>query len=157
VSLSGNLRPQVNGCSSDDAKSGWGAANGRVYQKAFVEFFCSPDMFKDFVRKVQALSSQSYMAANARGDFFSDADSTAAVSWGAFPGCEIKQPLVVCANGFRAWAEEAFELWSTMWGAVAEESSEASKLLSEIKENWFLVSLLESDYVCGDVFRIFAA
>jgi methylenetetrahydrofolate reductase (NADPH) len=97
------------------------------------------------------------MAANAHGDFFSDADSTSAVTWGVFPGAEIKQPLVVCADGFRAWAEEAFELWSTMWGAVVEDGSDAAKLLTEVQQNWFLVSLLENDFVSGDVFRSFAA
>lgn len=157
VTAARHVAAQVNGGSSKDAqRGGWGAAGGFVYQRGYVEFFCSPDAFKAFVRDVQAHGTQSYMAANSQGDFFSDADCTAAVAWGAFPGSEVQQPLVTCTDGFQAWAEEAFSLWTSMWGAVVEDGSEAATFLADVGHNWLLVSLLESDFVAGDVFRMFA-
>jgi methylenetetrahydrofolate reductase (NADPH) len=146
---------QVNGVDSADVKLGWGPAGGYVYQKSYVEFFCSPDAFKQFAQMVQGHATLTYMAANSAGSFFSDNESTACISWGAFPASEIKQAYVSCANGFKAWSAEAFELWS-MWQDVLPADSDARKLLQELKDSWFLVSLVENDYVSGDVYRMFS-
>ena len=40
-----NSQPNVNGTPSEDAVVGWGGAGGRVYQKAYLEFFTSKDKF----------------------------------------------------------------------------------------------------------------
>jgi hypothetical protein len=146
-------RIQVNGMPSTHPVVGWGRPGGYVYQKGYVEFFCSPDIFKHFMVKVQSLETVSYMAANKAGDFFSDAETTAAVAWGVFAGREIVQPLIVAPGAFKAWASEALELWVSMWGAVAAEGA-AKTLLTEIRDTWVLVSVLDNDYVSGDVFRI---
>jgi len=38
-----NSQPNVSGAPSTDAKVGWGGPNGVVYQKAYIEFFTSPE------------------------------------------------------------------------------------------------------------------
>lgn len=41
-----NSQPRVNGASSNDEIVGWGESDGYVYQKAYVEFFASPERIK---------------------------------------------------------------------------------------------------------------
>ena len=99
----------------------------------------------------------SYMASNSAGDFHSDLPSTSAVSWGVFPGKEVIQPLVSSPESFKAWTSEALALWTSEWGAVVADAEPASyQLLKDIQDTWFLVSLIENDYVNGDLFRITA-
>ncbi len=38
-----NSQPKVNGIPSDDECYGWGGSGGYCFQKAYVEFFCSPE------------------------------------------------------------------------------------------------------------------
>jgi hypothetical protein len=42
----------VNGAKSDHAVFGWGGPGGRVYQKAYVECFCSPQNLKRWVARL---------------------------------------------------------------------------------------------------------
>lgn len=48
-----------------------------------------------------------------------------AVTWGVFPGCEIKQPTIVDPISFRAWSEEAFGLWREQWAKLYEPGSKS--------------------------------
>ena len=48
-----------------------------------------------------------------------------AVTWGVFPGCEIKQPTIVDPISFRAWSEEAFGLWREQWAKLYEPGSQS--------------------------------
>lgn len=41
-----NSQPKVNGLPSSDPTFGWGGDGGFVFQKAYVEFFVAPEMFK---------------------------------------------------------------------------------------------------------------
>ena len=43
--------------------SGWGGPGGYVYQKAYVEFFCSREKLDALVDKSKAFPSLTYMAA----------------------------------------------------------------------------------------------
>ena len=94
----------------------------------------------------------SLMAANKSGELIADAAALTCVTWGAFAQREIMQPLVAAPDTFKAWKDEALELWVSMWGAIAE-SDDSRKLFTEVRDTWFLVSVLENDYVNGDVFR----
>jgi hypothetical protein len=53
-----NSQPKIDGLPSEDEQVGWGPAGGYVYQKAYLEFFCSPDRLK--VSSVQQLLSVGY-------------------------------------------------------------------------------------------------
>lgn len=57
--------------------------------------------------------SLSYHALNVQGAEYTNTDPchANAVTWGVFPGREVIQPTVVDPSSFRAWKEEAFELW----------------------------------------------
>ena len=69
-------------------------------------------------------------------------------------GKEVIQPTVVCAPSFAVWKDEAFELWTSEWGALYEEGSAARDLLAGIKDSWVLVSVVDNDYVAGDLFGV---
>mmetsp|Transcript_3439 Transcript_3439/g.9965 ORF Transcript_3439/g.9965 Transcript_3439/m.9965 type:complete len:600 (-) Transcript_3439:1135-2934(-) len=152
-----NSQPRVNAARSDDPHVGWGGPSGYVYQKAYVEFFCSPEAFKGLQARVSNHPSITYLAVSSKGDFHSNqasADANA-VTWGVFPGKEVVQPTVVDKQSFLVWKDEAFQLWTSEWGSLYEEGSASAKLISGIADSWYLVSVVDNDFVEGDLFAVF--
>jgi methylenetetrahydrofolate reductase (NADPH) len=91
-----NSQPRVNAAPSTDPVFGWGAPGGFVYQKAYVEFFCSPDHLAAVRAAVALRPSLHLTAVNARGDVeATNASKVLAVTWGVFPDREVIQPTVV--------------------------------------------------------------
>lgn len=152
-----NSQPCVNGARSDDSSVGWGGKGGYVYQKAYVEFFVAPSEVASVISHLGSQPGLSYLAANKAGELHSNmpADAVNAVTWGVFPNQEVVQPTVVCARSFLVWKDEAFDLWLTEWGNLYEEGSASRALLQEIHDTWFLVSVVDNDYVGGDLFKAF--
>merc|ERR1711990_1119222 len=100
-----NSQPRVNGALSTDPYVGWGPSYGFVYQKAYLEFFCSPETLEKLMRGVETerLHFLSYTAVNKAEDVKSntpDDRSVNAVTWGIFPGKEVVQPTVVDTQSF---------------------------------------------------------
>lgn len=62
--LTVSSQPAVNGARSDDPIYGWGPRGGYVYQKAFVEFFVSPENFEELVEKIKGNPWVTYCASN---------------------------------------------------------------------------------------------
>eukprot|EP01046_Picozoa_sp_COSAG06_P095455 COSAG06_NODE_41574_length_390_cov_0.470790_1_plen_94_part_10 len=73
-----------------------------------------------------------------------------------FPGKEVVQPTVVDSESFQVWKDEAFGLWKT-WAEVYEDGSEAANVLSQVHDTYYLMSIVENDYVGGDLFSVFDA
>eukprot|EP01138_Halocafeteria_seosinensis_P016498 gb/GECG01016829.1/.p1 GENE.gb/GECG01016829.1/~~gb/GECG01016829.1/.p1 ORF type:complete len:1242 (+),score=202.80 gb/GECG01016829.1/:1-3726(+) len=158
-----NSQPKVNGAPSSDPTVGWGGKDGYVFQKAYVEFFCSPELFTKLLNYLPHYPTLTYHATNCEGlEYSNAAESRAnAVTWGVFPGREIIQPTVVDPASFRAWKDEAFELWNSQWGATYDpndpEESKAISLIDGIRQNYWLVNLVDNAYADqdSDIFRIF--
>jgi len=53
-----NSQPRVNGVLSTDQAVGWGGPGGVVYQKAYLEFFTSPQNLNKFLEVVNTLTSR---------------------------------------------------------------------------------------------------
>jgi len=150
-----NSQPRVNGTLSTDPLFGWGPSNGVVYQKAYVEFFCSPEAFGDFKEGIAEYSQINWMAVKRDGTCERNVESghdTTAVTWGVFPGREIAQPTVVDVNAFMAWKDEAFALWDEWVDAIPQEDAVNRKLLRTIQGNWYLVNVVDNDFLSGDLF-----
>jgi hypothetical protein len=64
-------------------------------------------------------------------------------------GKEVLQPTVVDAVSFGVWKDEAFGLWLSEWGSLYPEASPARALLAGIASTWWLVSVVDNDYVAG--------
>eukprot|EP00963_Diacronema_lutheri_P008454 scaffold752_cov322-Pavlova_lutheri.AAC.51 len=153
-----NSQPRVNGASSTDPKFGWGRPNGYVYQKQYVEFFCSKDKLLTLKKKMASLPNLSYQAVNAKGEVLSnisEADINA-VTWGVFPASEIIQPTVVDPKSFLVWKDEAFSIWLSVWASTYEEGSRSRQLLQDIHDSYYLVNIVDNDFVQGDLFSLFA-
>uniref|UniRef100_A0A7C8ZCD1 Methylenetetrahydrofolate reductase n=1 Tax=Opuntia streptacantha TaxID=393608 RepID=A0A7C8ZCD1_OPUST len=154
-----NSQPAVNGERSDSPTVGWGGPGGYVYQKAYVEFFCSKDKLNALVEKCKAFTSITYMAVNKGGD---DGISNVgnsdvnAVTWGVFPAKEIIQPTVVDPASFMVWKDEAFEIWSRAWAQLYPDGDASRKLLEEVQNSYYLVSLVDNDYINGNLFSVFS-
>ncbi|KAG0226223.1 hypothetical protein BGW42_003817 [Actinomortierella wolfii] len=154
-----NSQPAVNGARSDDKVHGWGPKNGYVFQKAYLEFFVSPEQLNEIVARLEDEDQMTYYAVNRRGDLQtnSQSDGPNAVTWGVFPGKEIVQPTVVEVVSFVAWKDEAFELWSE-WAKVYEPGSESHKLIEKIRDEWYLVNIVHNDFQNSDaLFRVLNA
>ena len=76
-----------------------------VYQKPYVEFFCSPDNFRKLREKLDTAPTVTYMAVNAEGEQHMNVQPSDvnAVTWGVFPAKEIVQPTVVDPQSFNIW------------------------------------------------------
>ncbi|KAG2722374.1 hypothetical protein I3843_02G109200 [Carya illinoinensis] len=153
-----NSQPAVNGEKSSSPSVGWGGPGGYVYQKAYVEFFCSREKLDALVGKCKDFPSLTYMAVNKEGSWISNSGQTDvnAVTWGVFPAKEIIQPTVVDPTSFMVWKDEAFEIWSRGWAGLYPEGDASRKLLEEVQSSYFLVSLVDNDYIHGDLFAVFA-
>merc|ERR1719220_1657081 len=73
-----------------------------------------------------------------------------AVTWGVYPGSEVKQPTIVDPISFRAWSEEAFAIWTKVWGNLYEPESKSRKVIDHISTNYFLVNLVDNDFAKGN-------
>ncbi|XP_010251464.1 PREDICTED: methylenetetrahydrofolate reductase 2-like [Nelumbo nucifera] len=153
-----NSQPAVNGEKSDSPVVGWGGPGGYVYQKAYLEFFCSRRKLETLIEKCSNFPSLTYMAVNKDTQWMSNvgASDVNAVTWGVFPAKEIIQPTVVDATSFFVWKDEAFEIWSRVWASLYPEGDPSRKLLEEVQSGHFLVSLVDNDYVNGDLFAVFS-
>merc|ERR550514_2530249 len=149
-----NSQARVNGALSTDVVYGWGPAGGVVYQKAYVEFFCSPTMLKTMKGHFMKSKDVDWMAISKNGDMQSSpiSGSVTAVTWGVFPGQEIQQPTVVDAASFRAWKDEAFALWD-MFQEVNAENEDLKRTVKNIADSWYLVNVVDNNFLSGDLFK----
>ena len=126
-------QPAVDGVLSTDTIYGWGPPGGFVFQKSFVEFFVPNSIFQSTLRPhLECLHSEgevSYYAGNAAGHFVTSEapEAVHAVTWGSFAGKEIATATMVEEISFRAWVEEAFEIWGE-WGRCIGEASRLGKV-----------------------------
>ena len=150
-----NSQPKANAVDSCDPELGWGGEGGYVFQKEYVEFFTTKDQLHTLMDKIKNFPQITYQAVAASGNFMSNADSINAVTWGVFPGKEIIQPTIVDPESFLIWKDEAFGLWNTEWATLYKPDSDSHKLLNMIKENYYLVNLVDNNFVDGDLFAIF--
>merc|ERR1719453_2835419 len=150
-----NSQARVNGALSTDLVYGWGPAGGVVYQKAYVEFFCSPAMLKALKEHFSKKKDVEWMAISKKGDSQTSLHSSGpvtAVTWGVFPGQEIQQPTVVDAASFRAWKDEAFALWD-MFKEVNEDNADLKRIVSDVADSWYLVNVVDNNFLSGDLFK----
>ncbi|KDQ61373.1 hypothetical protein JAAARDRAFT_171545 [Jaapia argillacea MUCL 33604] len=142
-----NSQPAVNGARSDDPKVGWGPSNGYVYQKAYLEFFVSPELLAALLPHIERDGNITYHVINKNGDLRTNTHSEGpnAVTWGVFPGKEIVQPTIVEAISFMAWKDEAYEL-GYQWGRLYEHDSQTRKLITNIMDTYFLVNVVHNDF-----------
>jgi methylenetetrahydrofolate reductase (NADPH) len=145
-----NSQPSVNGVSSTHPTFGWGGPGGYVYQKAYCECFASPEETNRLVAMVTTRPSMNLYAVNVAGQELRvgvEEGGVTALTWGAFPNREILQPTIFGPDTFLVWAEEAFSLWSTMWLNLYEMDSESYELINNIKDTYYLVAIIDNDYI----------
>lgn len=152
-----NSQPAVNGEKSDSPSIGWGGPGGYVYQKAYVEFFCSPEKLNALVEKAKNSSVVTYIAVNKKGATAANIGPTDvnAVTWGVFPAKEVIQPTVVDPVSFMVWKDEAFQAWDQEWASLYPDGDPSRKILEEVQNSYYLVSVVDNDYIHGDLFSVF--
>ncbi|KAI5296697.1 hypothetical protein KEM55_005730, partial [Ascosphaera atra] len=164
-------QPAVNGVRSDDKTFGWGPpGEGFVFQKAFVEFFCSKQSFKEVLTplfKKYDEDELTWFAVNAAGRFTSSAklcspspsasptsqrrgsqESSNAVTWGVFRGKEIITPTIIEEVSFKAWGEEAFRIWDE-WRQIFPRGSPTEQFLDKMKNDVYLVCVIGQRFCAG--------
>jgi len=151
-----NSQPAVNAAPSTDKRFGWGPRGGFVYQKAYVEFFASPEnvhLLIEVARK--KFPSLTFHAINLKGESYTNTKGTNAVTWGVFPGKEIIQPTIVDAASFIVWKDEAFVVWKSRWLSLYPKDSPSHTFLDGIINSYFLVNVVDNNYIDGDIFQLF--
>ncbi|HJL63194.1 MAG TPA: hypothetical protein QGH36_03220, partial [Candidatus Marinimicrobia bacterium] len=150
-----NSQPKINGVPSEDAEVGWGGPGGRIYQKAYLEFFTSKDKLDKLLKSISSKENISYQAINISGDLITNLpeNNVTAVTWGVFPDKEIMQPTIVDTRSFLIWKDEAFSLWMNDWASIYEAKSESYELIKEIYNTYYLVNVVDNDFVDGDILK----
>ena len=46
-------------------------------------------------------------------------------------------------------------MWLDRWASLYDEDSESYELIHRIHDNYFLVNLVDNDFVAGDLFSVF--
>ena len=157
-----NSQPRVNCASASDPQVGWGPRNqrkgGYIYQREYVEFFCPRDSLLTLISVLQKYTTISYVAVNKEGDYLSNISEgeVVAMTWGIFPNREVLQPTILDPYIFKTWwRQEAFGVWVNEWGEVYESQSDSLALLENIMNNYYLVNVLENDFVEGNLEKTF--
>jgi len=141
-----NSQPAVNGKPSSDPVVGWGPKSGLVYQKAYLEFFTSPDRIDPLLNVLQSYGTRfNYQLINLKGDYRTNVHNALAVTWGIFPGKQVVQPTIVCPISFKVWKDEAFSLWIHKWASVYDEG-ESKQLITSIYNNYYLVNIVDNSF-----------
>jgi methylenetetrahydrofolate reductase (NADPH) len=145
-----NAQARVNAALSSDPTVGWGDPDGIVFQKAYVELFCSPAHFGLLRRKFDEHRKVEWLAATRTGQLMSSKrkSKVTALTWGVFPGQPIQEPTSMDSDKFLVWRNKAFALWR-----LFPEATEASRAhLQEIMDSWYLVCVLDNDFLYSDLF-----
>ncbi|KAL0490936.1 methylenetetrahydrofolate reductase [Acrasis kona] len=152
-----NSQPAVNAAKSQDPVHGWGPKGGYVYKKAYIEFFASPENTRKLIQVIKNNNvNVSYHAVNIKGEELKNFDNNVtAVTWGVFPNKEIVQPTVVDSESFLVWKNEAFALWLSQWASIYSEGSQSRRVIQQIHDTFYLVNVIDHDYVEGNIFNIF--
>jgi len=104
--------------------------------------------------------SLSLQAVNKKGEHQGNVGTqdVSAVTWGVWPGSQIKQPTIVDPAVFTdVWKDEAFALWMSQWGSLYPQHSPSWELIDDIANTFFLVNIVDNDFINGDIFSIFDA
>ncbi|KAJ5365866.1 Methylenetetrahydrofolate reductase [Penicillium concentricum] len=161
-------QPAVNGVRNDHPIFGWGPQReGFVFQKPFVEFFCSNNDYTNILKPIFAKHGHdklTWFATNIKGDFESslptqpadmelddlgdNPDSVNAVTWGVFRGKEIVTPTIIEEVSFRAWGEEAFRIWDE-WRRIYPRGSPTETYLDTTKNDAWLVCVVGQQFGAG--------
>ncbi|KAJ3824927.1 methylenetetrahydrofolate reductase-domain-containing protein [Lentinula raphanica] len=151
-------QPAVNGVASSDPVVGWGPRTGYVFQKSFVEFFCTEEDARMIERKVAEEGDGwvHYYAANSKGECRSNVpeDGRNAVTWGVFSGQELIQTTIIERQSFLAWKEEAFSIWLD-WASFYPPGSAERRLLEGVHNDRWLVNIIHHDFKKEDALWTF--
>ncbi|KAJ7112438.1 FAD-linked oxidoreductase-like protein [Mycena crocata] len=142
-------QPAIDGARSDDSVVGWGPRAGYVFQKGFVEFFCTPAEVDVIERRAFARGGGwvHWFAGNHNGECRGNVPEGGrnAVTWGVFPGQEIAQTTIIERESFLSWKDEAFSIWGE-WASFYRPQSEERRLLEGVRDERWLVSIVHHDY-----------
>jgi methylenetetrahydrofolate reductase (NADPH) len=161
-------QPAVNGVRSDHHIFGWGPQReGFVFQKPFVEFFCSSNDYNTILKPLFEKHGHDklvWFATNNTGAFESslptqpadveldelndNPESVNAVTWGVFRGKEIVTPTIIEEVSFRAWGEEAFRIWDE-WRRIYPRGSPTERFLDTTKNDTWLVCVVGQQFGAG--------
>ncbi|KAJ6242674.1 methylenetetrahydrofolate reductase [Anaeramoeba flamelloides] len=146
-----NLLPRLNEEVSEDILIGFGGPGGYIFQKRYMEFFIAPNRVKLLVDELILSGNNTYHITNVDGSVIytnNKKKEVIPVTWGVFPGMELKQPLVMDPESFQdVWRIEAFGLWICQWQNNFKKNSKSWKIIQEIHDTWFLVSIIDNDFI----------
>ena len=124
-----------------------------MYQKAYIEFFTSPELLQVILEVVRSRSNLSLYATDCNKQcMHSGPQGVTALTWGVFPNKEILQPTVFDSETFVVWSEEAFELWTQAWATLYDDETESCSLIYDIHDTYYLVAIIDDEYTECELF-----
>ena len=59
------------------------------------------------------------------------------------------------STSFLIWKDEAFQLWLDEWACLYEADSVPHRVIREIRESYYLMNVVENNFIDGDIFHLF--
>lgn len=165
-------QPSVNGCMSSDEIFGWGARNGYVYQKAYVELLLPKSDWDNILKPriikhnqkcgEDCVNSISFYAASNRGLLDTNVreeSKASVVTWGVFPNREIVETTFIERDSFALWADEAYKIlqeWINLYllawkNGRGKQYEESYNLLKKVYNEFYLVTVFDNNFQEGQL------
>ena len=162
-------QPAVDGVKSDDPIFGWGPpGQGYVWQKPFCEFFCFKQEWEAHLKPKlisTPIEEVSWMKTDVEGVYESTetllngqrkqgtisskttpgTSGVNAVTWGCFRSREIVSTTIIESESFRAWSDEAFQLF-VEWARAFPKGSPEEIFLKGLRKDLVLVNVVGQVY-----------
>jgi methylenetetrahydrofolate reductase (NADPH) len=65
------------------------------------------------------------------------------------------QPTIFDKSTFAVWSKEAFKLWVDVWASIYDDESPSAEFIYNIYETYYLVAVVDNDYVSPTIFSLF--
>ncbi|KAH9808326.1 methylenetetrahydrofolate reductase-domain-containing protein [Melampsora americana] len=153
-------QPTIDGYPSDNPFVGFGPKGGYVYQKSFVEFFCSFEQLEILRLAIEIENSKTevgmlkYYAGKRNEEIIKSnvaPGETNVVTWGVFRSAEVVTTTIIELTSFKNWKDEAFEIWSS-WESCfqSEPKTKTKSLLNSIGNEKWLCTIIDHDFKSGE-------
>jgi methylenetetrahydrofolate reductase (NADPH) len=62
---------------------------------------------------------------------------------------------VLDSESFLAWKDEAFAIMVNEWAGIYEQDSRSRQVLQEIHDDYYLVNVVDNDFICENFREMF--
>jgi methylenetetrahydrofolate reductase len=144
-----NAQPPINGLSTQNDFS-WSSDMGYIYQKEYLEFFCSRDKLLSILKCINKMNQKKryiYCATNVSNKIITNARKCdVTISWSVLNEHNILKINTISYDKFLKWKDNSYKILRD-WMELYDIKSTSYEVLNNMHENYYLVYIIDNDYV----------